>query len=114
MLQRGYLFILIIFLAHFTALATHNRAGEITYKRIAPFTKVVGGVTVPVFTYSITVIKYTDDGSGSIQIADRCVDTVDFGDNERGVAPRINGGTSCGCGTIGGVQVGCGVLIINE
>ncbi len=86
--------------------ATHNRAGEISYKRIAPFTKVVGGITVPVYNYFITVTKYTDHGS---QIADRCVDTLDFGDGTTGVAPRINGTGSptCGC-------TYCGILIIND
>jgi gliding motility-associated-like protein len=95
--------------------ATHNRAGEITYKRIQPFTKVVGGVTVQVYTYSITIITYTDDGPG---IADRCVDTVLFGDGDRGIAPRINGPTNCAnnnsCGFLNGKAVTCGSLIIND
>ncbi|PBQ31714.1 hypothetical protein CNR22_08005 [Sphingobacteriaceae bacterium] len=90
--------------------ATHNRAGEILYKRIAPFTQVKSGVTVNVYTYSITVIKYTDDGQG---IADRCVDTVYFGDNTKGVAPRVNGATTCGCGSVNGSAIGCGSLIVN-
>lgn len=95
--------------------ATHNRAGEITYKRIPPFTKVEKGITVQVFTYSITVVKYTNDGD---QIADRCVDTVYFGDGERGVAPRINGSTtpcpsckSCNCPNFNGLAVPCGTII---
>jgi gliding motility-associated-like protein len=96
--------------------ATHNRAGEITYRRIEPFTKIVGGMVVPEYRYLITVTKYTDDGDG---IADRCVDTVYFGDGERGIAPRVNGipvtqADKCGCGNMNGVPVGCGELIINE
>jgi gliding motility-associated-like protein len=91
--------------------ATHNRAGEITYKRIEPFVKQVGGVTVQVYTYSITVIKYTDDGPS---IADRCVDTVYFGDRDRGIAPRINGFSGCGCGSLGTVSIGCGSVIVND
>src|SRR4051812_37836190 len=103
MLGRGYkLFVLLFFLCFTYANATHNRAGEITYKRIAPFTAVVGGVTVQVYTYSITVIKYTDDGP---TIADRCVDTVFFGDGSRGIAPRINGATGCGCGNLNSLAI---------
>jgi len=108
------LFILFGFLCCSYVHATHNRAGEITYKRIAPFTTVTGGVTVQVYTYSITVIKYTDDGNG---IADRCVDTVYFGDSERGIAPRING-IMCPlnnqCGSVNNIAVTCGSVIINE
>lgn len=87
--------------------ATHNRAGEILYKRIAPYTTQVSGTTVQVYTYSFTIIKYTNDGSN---IADRCVDTVYFGDGTKGVAPRINGGTLlCGnnCSN-------CGEIILND
>lgn len=113
--MRGWgfkLFMTVCLLYGSFAKATHNRAGEITYKRVEPFTKVVGGITVQVYTYSITIIKYTDDGQG---IADRCVDTVYFGDGERGIAPRTNGSTlPCKCGFINGVAVGCGSLIINE
>lgn len=90
--------------------ATHNRAGEIIYKRIAPFTTMVGSNTVQVFTYSITVIKYTDSGPN---IADRCVDTVYFGDGSKGIAPRINGPKGC-CGTLNGDSIGCGDIIINN
>jgi hypothetical protein len=84
--------------------AAHNRSGEILYKRIAPFSTVIGGVTVPLFTYSITVIKYFDDGAG---IADRCEDSVNFGDGTKGAAQRINGAGGCGCPN-------CGVLIQND
>jgi len=93
--------------------ATHNRAGEILYTRIAPFTTVVAGITVPVFTYSIVIITYTDDGPG---IADRCEDTIYFGDGQRAVASRMDfPGTpgslsNCGCGP----GVGCGNIIIND
>src|SRR5688500_17730633 len=107
------LLVLFFLLALITGIkATHNRAGEISYIRIAPFTKVVGGSIVPEYIYLITVTKYTDDGPG---IADRCVDTVFFGDGERGIAPRINGPVmSCGCGNMGGFALGCGVKIIDE
>lgn len=87
------------------AKATHNRSGEILYKRVAPF----GTINAPVYTYSITVIKYTDHGT---LVADRCVDTVYFGDGQKGVAPRINGGTSLNCGCSGTIQ--CGQLIVQQ
>lgn len=90
--------------------ATHNRGGEIQYKRIQPFTEIVGGNTVQVFHYAITIIKYMNHGD---IIADRCVDTVHFGDGTIGVARRINGPTSC-CSAIGGSTVGCGEVIVND
>ncbi|MGZ3883443.1 MAG: T9SS type B sorting domain-containing protein [Bacteroidia bacterium] len=67
--------------------ATHNRAGEITYKWISGY------------TYSITLITYTDDGPN---IADRCQDTIYFGDGYSAVVPRMNGPlgpTDCGSAT---------------
>lgn len=71
------------------ALASHLRSGEIIYKRLPPFTN-------SNFTYSITVIKYFDYGGA---IADRCVDTIYFGDGTKAAALRSNGSTftaSCG------------------
>ena len=86
---------LLVSLLLFTKLqATHNRAGEITYTRIAPTTSIVGGVLVEVYRYKITLTKYLDFGSA---VATRCVDTLNFGDGEKGIAPRVNGNTSCGC-----------------
>lgn len=105
--MRKLLFSLFV-LCSFLGYSTHNRAGEILYKRIAPFTTVVGGITVQVYTYSFTIVKYTDDGPN---VADRCEDTLYFGDGERGVASRINGPLfGCGCGA----NVGCGQLTVND
>lgn len=56
--------------------ATHNRAGEITYKWL-------GG-----YTYSITLVTYTDDGQN---VADRCKLTIHFGDDDSCQAIRQNG-----------------------
>ncbi len=99
----------------FVCKATHNRAGELFYTRIAPFTTVVAGVTVQLYTYSITLIKYTDHGR---DIADRCTDTIYFGDGERGIAPRVNGNpnTPCQnpCGSFGGVPIKCGEIIVDD
>lgn len=103
-MKRLLTLVLILLTIH--GFATHNRAGELMYKRIAPFTQVVGGITVQVYTYSITLVKYTDHGSG---VADRCVDTIYFGDGARGVAQRINGGAAL-CGDCSQ----CGSLIIND
>jgi len=88
------------------AFGTHNRAGEILYKRIQPFTSTVGGITVQVYTYSFTIIKYFDHGQS---IADRCEDTLHFGDGTKGIAPRINGLSNCGCGS-----ALCGEIIISD
>jgi gliding motility-associated-like protein len=60
-----------------TAEATHNRAGEITY------TWLYG------YTYRIKVTTYTNIGGPNL--ADRCYDTLYFGDGTRAVVPRTNG-----------------------
>ena len=101
--MRTLLAIACIFLIN-TVFATHNRAGEIYYKRIAPFSKVIMGNVVPVYMYSITLVKYTDDGPN---IADRCVDTVYFGDGNRAVVYRENGFSCNKCN----FQATCGELI---
>ncbi|MCU0359538.1 MAG: T9SS type A sorting domain-containing protein [Bacteroidia bacterium] len=103
--MRAQLLVVFTFLFSVAAMATHNRSGEILYKRVAPF----GTLNTPIYTYSITVIKYTDDGPA---VADRCVDTVYFGDGQKGVAPRINGGTTLGCSCSGSIQ--CGQLIVQQ
>jgi hypothetical protein len=103
--MRAQLLAIFTFLFSVAAIATHNRSGEILYKRVAPF----GTLNTPIYTYSITVIKYTDNGPS---VADRCVDTVYFGDGQKGIAPRINGGTSLNCGCSGTIQ--CGQLIVQQ
>ncbi len=107
-MKKSFYLIVFVCLGVF-ARATHNRAGEILYKRIAPFTAVVGSSTVEVYTFSITVIKYCNTGPN---IADRCLDTVYFGDGSLGLAPRLNGPTGC-CGTLLGNPIGCGDVILN-
>lgn len=71
-----FLFVLMMFAGSSAVYATHNRAGEITYKNL-------GG-----FTYKITVTTYTNTFNTS---ADRCELTVYFGDGDSATAPRING-----------------------
>lgn len=70
----------------FTAFATHNRAGEITYKHISGY------------TYEITVTTYTKESS---KPADKCNLTIHFGDGDTAIFYRMNGklGTLCG-GTV--------------
>ena len=55
--------------------ATHNRAGEITYKWLSGF------------TYEFTITTYTKDTAP----ADRCELTIDFGDGVSAVFLRTNG-----------------------
>lgn len=106
--MKNFLTIVLAVLLSFSIKATHNRAGEILYKRIAPFTSVVGSATVQVYTYSITVIKYMDHGPN---VADRCVDTVYFGDGQNGIAPRINGISSLTCNC---ASIPCGEIIYSS
>ena len=79
--MKRIFFILLLFAITFPALATHNRAGEITYKCL-------GG-----YKYEITVTTYTKVSSP----ADRCDLTVYFGDGDSAVAPRVNGSTGQRC-----------------
>lgn len=107
------LFIL-LFLSLFLVIAkaSHNRAGEIYYSRIPPYTVTVGGQVAQAYTYSIVVVKYFADGQ---QIADRCQDSVFFGDGTFGMAPRINGNTCGDCNiTVNGIKTTCGEIIVNE
>jgi len=89
MLKKPAYYLLLFFLGLvFTSKATHNRAGEITYKWLFGF------------TYEITLVTYTDDGPS---IADRCKLTIHFGDGDSTQAFRINGlpdsGGDCGPGS---------------
>ncbi len=59
-----------------SAFATHNRAGEITYRWISGY------------TYEFTVTTYTNTYATT---ADRCELVVYFGDGDSATAPRING-----------------------
>lgn len=65
---RYYLFIIFCIAFFSNAKATHNRAGEITYKWLYGY------------TYQIKVTTYTKIGPN---VADRCEDTVYFGDGDR-------------------------------
>lgn len=73
--------------------ATHNKAGEITYKHIAGY------------MYKITVTTYTKESS---KLADRCSLNVHFGDGDTSVFTRVNGtlGILCGGSIPEGQSVG--------
>ena len=82
------------FLAGFVSLhATHNIAGEITYRCI-------GG-----YTYEITVTTYTNSQSP----ADRCELLVEWGDGTDQILPRSNGSF----GQCPSSNQGSGVLLAN-
>ena len=63
-----------------TANATHNKAGEITYRKLNGF------------TYEITITTYTDPRSAQ---ADRCELGIFFGDGDSDTIPRINSPSPC-------------------
>jgi len=84
---RYLLFFSLIIGFFFSAKATHNRAGEITYQWISGY------------TYKIKITTYTNIGSPNL--ADRCYDTLYFGDGGRAVVPRSNGNTTALCGISG-------------
>lgn len=74
---RFTIFSILCFVCFFTSKATHNRAGEITYKWLFGY------------TYQIKVTTYTN--INGTNLADRCEDTVYFGDGTRAVVLRSNG-----------------------
>lgn len=68
--------VVILLLSVFAAHATHNRAGEITYRHISGL------------TYEVTITTYTKESSTQ---ADRCELTIDWGDNTKDTLQRVNG-----------------------
>ena len=78
MLKYKYYLFFLFSLAFFTNVkATHNRAGEITYKWLFGY------------TYQIKVTTYTNIGGSNL--ADRCEDTLYFGDGTSATVLRSNG-----------------------
>ena len=81
--MRRFYSILFLFLMSSVALfATHNRAGEITYKWISGL------------TYEVTITTYSNAQPGA---ADRCELTIQWGDNSSSILPRNNGAPSPIC-----------------
>lgn len=99
-----YLFILFFGAMFFNAKATHNRAGEITFKWVGPGK----------YTYQVKVTTYTN--IGGTNLADRCEDTVYFGDGTRAVVLRSNGTCTGSCSPNGceGVPLPGGTIKLNE
>lgn len=112
--------LIVFLLIAFLSKASHNRSGEITYKRVAPFTKVVNGTVYQAYWYLITITKYTDDDTQPLgatspnQVYDRCVDSVYFGDGKQAALDRINGGNPLCSGCKPCDCAHCGELIIEE
>jgi gliding motility-associated-like protein len=78
-MRRYLLLLLLTLLTCVNAYATHNVAGDITYKAVNP-------TTSNCHEYEITVTTYTDMRSS----ADRCSLTVDFGDGTSALVDRSN------------------------
>ena len=97
-------YLLILFCTAFitNAKATHNRAGEITYKWLFGY------------TYQVKVTTYTNIGGSNL--ADRCIDTVYFGDGTSAGVLRSNGicSGSCSPGGCEGVPLPGGTVKLNE
>ncbi|HLN52543.1 MAG TPA: gliding motility-associated C-terminal domain-containing protein [Lentimicrobium sp.] len=70
-----FLFLLFTTILRFSAFATHQRAGEITYRYLNNL------------TYEVTITTYTFAPSA----ADRCELTLNWGDGQSSVIPRSNG-----------------------
>ncbi|MCK5781561.1 MAG: gliding motility-associated C-terminal domain-containing protein [Flavobacteriales bacterium] len=79
-MKQILLFLLFIFIS-ISTFATHNRAGEITYKQIGPR------------TFEVTITTYTKADAP----ADRCELTINWGDNTTSILPRINGYPNGSC-----------------
>lgn len=79
--------IFILLFSVFAAHATHNRAGEITYRHL-------GGLT-----YEVTITTYTIENS-----ADRCELELFWGDGTSDTLSRVNGGPYLQC-PFGGEQI---------
>lgn len=94
--MNKFLLFLVTFLGCQTALfATHNRAGEITFRRI------YSSSNPNSFKYEATVITYTRLPAN--QIPDRCELEIVWGDGTLDTIPRVNGVSSSSCAHSGEV-----------
>lgn len=75
MVMKSLFMLTVWLIGFFTAQATHERAGEVTYKHIEGL------------TYVITITTYTFAPSP----ADRCELEIEWGDGETTILPRTNG-----------------------
>lgn len=91
-MKRLLLLLLVVLCFAEKGRATHNRAGEITYRHLSGL------------TYEITITTYTK--ASSIQ-ADRCELDLNFGDGTSAIVPRSNGPSSVPCpGRRAGILLG--------
>lgn len=102
--MRRVLLILFLFCVYYSK-ATHNRAGEILYTRIAPFTATVNGNIVPVYWYKFQINTYTEINSPGGN-ADRCKLTLHLGNGDTIVCPRVNGPLTSAGGDCSGTRDG--------
>ncbi|GIV26568.1 MAG: hypothetical protein KatS3mg027_0382 [Bacteroidia bacterium] len=102
------LFILLLFLLWGVVYGTHNRGGEITYKYIGnPFSS----IPTEKYKYLFTITVYMNHGN---DVADRCYDTLYFGDGTSAVVARVNGSTiGCECGSVPCGQLLCDKFKVN-
>ncbi|GAB5539645.1 MAG: hypothetical protein Salg2KO_17480 [Salibacteraceae bacterium] len=87
---KGVILFLILSICGSAVFATHNRAGEILYKRVGS----------DPFLYEITIITYTKTGGQSDE-ADRCELDLFFGDGQMETVARVNGPSSQDCNHAG-------------
>lgn len=102
--MRRALLILFLFCSYFSK-ATHNRAGEILYKRIAPYTATVNGFVVAVYAYEFKINTYTEINSPGGN-ADRCKLTLHLGNGDSIICRRTNGPNSSNNGDCANTQEG--------
>lgn len=105
--MKRVLFVIFLF-CNFISKATHNRAGEILYKRIAPTSTVINGITVPIYNYSFQINTYTEINSPGGN-ADRCKLTLYLGNGDSIIMPRVNGTAFTGSGDCAGTRNGVDV-----
>ncbi|MCX6290745.1 MAG: gliding motility-associated C-terminal domain-containing protein [Bacteroidetes bacterium] len=81
MIKKIFFSVILILTGIFSAHATHNRAGEITYRCIGPL------------QYEVTITTYTKVSGMSSQADRQSLDSVHWGDGATSVFPRVNGPT---------------------
>jgi hypothetical protein len=74
MMKRAAILLTFLFLIPAGSFATHNRAGEITFKLISGYT----------YEVYVTTFTYTESAANRSQL------TVDWGDNSTSIAPLIS------------------------
>lgn len=97
--------VIIFLLCIYYSNATHNRAGEILYKRVAPYTTTVNGVVFAIYNYTFQINTYTEINSPGGN-ADRCKLTLHMGNGDSLICLRVNGANSNAGGDCAGTRDG--------